>query len=38
MSAVMKGGPEAMKKYLSDPDAVMLLQNLSSVMGKVMNK
>ena len=38
MRAVMTGGPEAMKKYLSDPDAVLLLQNLSSVMSKLLPK
>lgn len=38
MRAVMTGGPEAMKKYLSDPDAVLLLQRLSSVMSKLLPK
>jgi hypothetical protein len=38
MRAVMTGGPEAMKRYLSDPDAIALLQKLSGVMGKIMSK
>lgn len=34
MKAVMEGGPEAIKKYMSDPDAIMLLKSLSKTMGK----
>jgi len=34
MQAVMSGGPDAIKKYMSDPDALLLLQKLSGVMGK----
>ena len=30
MKAMMSGGPEAMKKYMSDPDAVALLGKVSS--------
>jgi hypothetical protein len=33
MSAVMGGGPDMMKKYLSDPDAMLLLQKLSTNSG-----
>jgi hypothetical protein len=35
MSAVMGGGPEKMKKYLSDPDAMLLLQKLSAALNRV---
>lgn len=38
MTSVMRGGPDAMKKYLSDPDAVSLLQRLSSIMDKALKK
>lgn len=36
MKAVMQGGPEAMKKYLADPDAMLMLGKLSGVMEKVL--
>lgn len=35
MKAVMNGGPEALKKYLADPDALQMLQKLSTAMAKV---
>ena len=35
MKAVMEGGPEAMKKYLSDPDAMLLLQKLGQAIERV---
>eukprot|EP01041_Mallomonas_annulata_P013125 gene13125-27738_t len=35
MKDVMTGGPEALKKYLSDPDAMMLLDRLSKAMDKI---
>lgn len=38
MSAVMGGGPEAMKKYLGDPAALMLLQKLTTAISRVTNK
>eukprot|EP01036_Dinobryon_divergens_P022051 gene22051-30285_t len=38
MKAVMTGGPTAMKKYLSDPDAIALLQRLSKAMAKATEK
>lgn len=38
MSAVMGGGPEGMKKYLSDPAALMLLQKLTTAISRVTNK
>ena len=34
MKAVMTGGPDAIKKYLSDPDAILLLQRLTKAMEK----
>lgn len=37
MKAVMTGGPEAAKKYMSDPDALLLLQRLSGAIGKIQN-
>eukprot|EP01038_Epipyxis_sp_PR26KG_P014774 gene14774-19855_t len=35
MKAVMTGGPDGLKKYLSDPDALILLQKLGEIMGKI---
>ena len=35
MKAVMEGGPEAMKRYLSDPDAMLLLQKLGNAIERV---
>jgi hypothetical protein len=35
MKAVMTGGPDAMKPYMSDPDAMLLLQKLSQAMQRV---
>lgn len=35
MSVVMGGGPEKMKKYLTDPDAILLLQKLSAALARV---
>lgn len=34
MEAVMTGGPDAIKKYLSDPDAMKMLQALSTAIAK----
>lgn len=35
MKAVMTNGPDGLKKYLSDPDAMLLLESLSKAMLKV---
>lgn len=35
MSAVMGGGPEGMKKYLADPDAMLLIGKLSKALGRI---
>lgn len=35
MKAVMDGGPDAMRKYMADPDALMLIQKLSTAMQRV---
>jgi hypothetical protein len=35
MKAVMEGGPSAMKKYMSDPEAVLMLQRLTQAMQRV---
>ena len=35
MKSVMTGGPDAMKKYMYDPDAIKLLGRLSATIGKV---
>jgi hypothetical protein len=35
MKAVMTGGPDALKPYLGDPDAMILLQNLGTILSKV---
>ena len=35
MSDVMKGGPDAMKKYMSDPAAIRMLQALAVAMQRV---
>jgi len=36
MRDMMISGPEGVKKYLSDPDAIVLLQKLSTVMQRAM--
>lgn len=36
MKDVMQGGPDAIKKYLADADAMLMLQKLSGVLGKLM--
>ena len=36
MKSVMEGGPDAMKKYLADPDAMLMLGKLSGVINKSM--
>jgi hypothetical protein len=33
MKAMMSGGPDAMKQFMDDPEAVELLQKLNKVMG-----
>ena len=38
MSAVMEGGPEGMKKYLSDPDAMLLISKLSKAINRATSK
>ena len=38
MSAVMEGGPEGMKKYLSDPDAMTLISKLSKAINRATSK
>ena len=38
MKSVMTGGPEAMKKYLRDPDAIVLLNKLSASMQNLIKK
>jgi hypothetical protein len=38
MKAVMTGGPDGVKKYLSDPDAMLLLQKLTIAISRVTNK
>jgi hypothetical protein len=35
MKTMMTGGPDAIKKYMSDPDAVVLLNKLSSAIQRV---
>lgn len=37
MKDVMQNGQQSLQKYLSDPDAIVLLKNLSQIMGKLMN-
>ena len=37
ISAVMEGGPDGMKKYLSDPDAMILIQKLSKAINRATN-
>jgi hypothetical protein len=35
MKDVMTGGPDGIKKYLSDPDAMMLIQKLTIAISRV---
>lgn len=35
MKTMMEGGPEAMKKYMSDPDSMLLLDKLSRAIQRV---
>ena len=37
MKDVMQNGQQSLQKYLSDPDAIVLLKNLGQIMGKLMN-
>jgi hypothetical protein len=38
MKAVMTGGPDGIKKYLSDPDAMLMLQKLTVAISRVTSK
>lgn len=37
MSSMMNGGPDAVKKYMADPDALMLLMKLSKALSRATN-
>ena len=37
MAAVMEGGPDGMKKYLSDPDAMLLIEKLGKAISRATN-
>lgn len=38
MFAVMQGGPDAIKKYMADPDTITILEKLSGIMSKITKK